>query len=118
MVTLKVSYESVRKKFIVPLIVSVFFIFAGSTYENVSTLSTINYNLLNEETINSFGSIVDAYADEVVLDFTIFTSDGINSIGAPDGIYAQIFSDYLDGSLTLDMGRYEAIINDEGDDFI
>ncbi|MHA2313242.1 MAG: hypothetical protein ACXADF_17280, partial [Candidatus Thorarchaeota archaeon] len=67
-----------------------------------------------------FGVILDlgdAFADAIVPERSLWYSFGENAIGAPDGIYAQIFLDYGNGHLTLDMGEQEEIVNRPGDDF-
>ena len=60
----------------------------------------------------------DAYADEILNpDNPFFYLDGPNALGSPDGEYAQIFVGYANGYIQFDMGRYETITNDTGDDF-
>ncbi|MFW9887877.1 MAG: hypothetical protein ACFFER_06830, partial [Candidatus Thorarchaeota archaeon] len=41
-----------------------------------------------------------------------------NALGPPDGEFAQIYSDYGNGYITLDMGDDEEIIDDVWDDFV
>ncbi len=59
----------------------------------------------------------DAYADEIVEGVSYIYLFGENALGAPDGEYAQLLLEYTNGILTLDMGRYEKILNGTGDDF-
>ncbi len=60
---------------------------------------------------------IDSYADEIVEGLSYILLNGQNALGAPDAVYAQIFQGYTNGLLTLDMGRYEKIVNGTGDDF-
>ncbi|MFW9888920.1 MAG: aryl-sulfate sulfotransferase [Candidatus Thorarchaeota archaeon] len=67
-----------------------------------------------------FGIILDlgdAYADAIVPEESLWYLLGENALGAPDGIYAQIYLDYGNGHLTLDMGEQEEITDGPGDDF-
>ncbi len=67
-------------------------------------------------TNNDFGNF-DPYADDIYDIFSIYYTDGENALGAPDDEFASIFSEYGAGYITLDMGRYEEVLNDTGDDF-
>ena len=69
-------------------------------------------HLIGEE----FGNF-DSYADDIIEPFSIYYTDGDNALGETDGIHARIFTEYGAGYITLDMGRYEEILNDTGDDF-
>ncbi|MHA2064748.1 MAG: hypothetical protein ACXABY_10275 [Candidatus Thorarchaeota archaeon] len=62
-------------------------------------------------------TIGDPYANSVVEARTRNVLSASDAIGAPDGSYATIFFDYDNGDLTLDMGVYEEIIDEEGFDF-
>jgi hypothetical protein len=57
------------------------------------------------------------YANSFLPDRSAQYSFGENAIGAPDGLYAEIFFDYSNGHLTLDMGEQEEIVNGSGNDF-
>ncbi len=59
----------------------------------------------------------DAYADEMIDALSGFFRFGENALGAPDAEYAELFKEYGNGYLTYDMGLYERIWNDTGDDF-
>ncbi|MHA2142888.1 MAG: hypothetical protein ACXADF_15500, partial [Candidatus Thorarchaeota archaeon] len=59
----------------------------------------------------------DPYANSVVEARTRNVLSATDAIGAPDGSYATIFFDYDNGELTLDMGKYEEIIDEAGVDF-
>ncbi|MHA1221738.1 MAG: aryl-sulfate sulfotransferase [Candidatus Heimdallarchaeaceae archaeon] len=59
----------------------------------------------------------DAYANELIKVASLYYTNGKNALGAPDGNYAQIFFDYSNGYITLDMGLNEEILNGEGNDF-
>ncbi len=58
----------------------------------------------------------DAYANSIVPSLSQWYLLGENALGAPDGNYAQVFLDYGNGYLTLDMGLYEEIIDGPGAD--
>ena len=60
----------------------------------------------------------DPYADSFLPISSLYYYYGENSVGAPDGLSTQIFTDYGSGYITLDMGRNEEIIDGEGNDFI
>ncbi|MFQ5977026.1 MAG: aryl-sulfate sulfotransferase [Candidatus Heimdallarchaeota archaeon] len=60
----------------------------------------------------------DAYANVVTTGASLWYSFGENAVGAPDGRFAQIFVDYENGYLTLDMGLHEEIIDGSGPDFM
>ncbi|MFX0090264.1 MAG: hypothetical protein ACFFBD_00775, partial [Candidatus Hodarchaeota archaeon] len=65
-----------------------------------------------------FGYILgDPYVNSVVIEASLWYTDGDNAIGPPDGNYSHIFFDYGNGYLTSDMGEYEAIIDGTGVDF-
>ena len=59
----------------------------------------------------------DLYADEMIDALSAFFRFGENALGAPDAEYAELFLEYGNGYLTYDMGAYERIWNDTGDDF-
>ena len=59
----------------------------------------------------------DPYADDYVEVLSVYYTNAENSLGAPDGQTASIFSDYGNGYLTLDMGNSEEILNEIGNDF-
>jgi len=59
----------------------------------------------------------DVYADELIDSLTVFIRYGENALGAPDSEYTELFQEYGNGYITLDMGEYEKIWNDTGDDF-
>ena len=79
--------------------------------------SIINSNIENKVSYRILTPPQDSYADEIVESISYFYFDGTNALGAPDEEYARIFAGYANGRLTLDMGRYESIINGSGDDF-
>jgi hypothetical protein len=54
----------------------------------------------------------DAYADAVVIEYSIWSIAGTKALDTPDGEHAIIYPDYIDGYLTLDMGANEEIIDD------
>jgi hypothetical protein len=58
----------------------------------------------------------DPYADEFIAIASIHYNNGENAVGAPDGVNAEIFSDYGSGYIILDMGRDEDIVNGVGMD--
>ncbi|MHA2244568.1 MAG: aryl-sulfate sulfotransferase [Candidatus Hodarchaeales archaeon] len=76
----------------------------------------------NGDTTKSFMNLVvsiitgDPYAN-VIEENSIWYINGENALGAPDGKYASIFTDYGLGSLLLDMGVGEEIIDGNGVDF-
>ncbi|MHA2244566.1 MAG: aryl-sulfate sulfotransferase [Candidatus Hodarchaeales archaeon] len=53
----------------------------------------------------------DKYADAIIPSSSIWYSFGEKALGAPDGTFAEIFLDYGNGYLSLDMGDTEEIIN-------
>lgn len=59
----------------------------------------------------------DVYADDVIYTLTAFIRYGEKALGAPDGEYTELFEEYGNGYITLDMGEYEKIWNGTGDDF-
>ncbi|NPD90331.1 MAG: hypothetical protein HGN29_16585 [Asgard group archaeon] len=59
----------------------------------------------------------DPYVNAIIEIASLFYYNGENAIGAPDGECAQIFADYSNGFITLDMGRDEEIVDGDGDDF-
>ena len=58
----------------------------------------------------------DNYADEIVTSLSHYYMDGENALGAPDNECAKIFSDYANGVIVLDLGRYEICVDDIGND--
>jgi hypothetical protein len=58
----------------------------------------------------------DPYADSIVEEHSSYYYDGENAIGAPDGNFASIFLSYTIGSLMLDMGKSESILDGDGND--
>jgi hypothetical protein len=60
----------------------------------------------------------DAYANEVVYDRTTHTRFPDDAIGPPDNTFAEVYFDYGNGRLEVDMGLGEEIINGDGADFI
>ena len=86
-------------------------------------LSSVNVNSLLIFEHDSDNSIVeeigifDPYADDIIPSQSLFYTNGENALGQPDGLNAQIFTAYGAGYLTLDMGKYEEILNGTGDDF-
>lgn len=67
--------------------------------------------------ISLFDSYGDSYADEYLEESSSNCVNGNNAENAPDNIYAEIFYDYSNGILTLDMGLNEEILDGGGDDF-
>jgi hypothetical protein len=59
----------------------------------------------------------DPYVDEYLPDRSQGYLSGENTIGAPDGQYATLYTDYEDGYISLDMGENEEIVNGPGADF-
>jgi hypothetical protein len=59
----------------------------------------------------------DPYADAVVPIASAWYSFGSYALGPPDGKYANIFVDYGNGYLTLDMGENEDVLDGPGYDF-
>ena len=59
----------------------------------------------------------DSYANELVEELSYSYTNGSGALGAPDGFYCQVFSDYSNGIITLDMGNNEQILNGVDDDF-
>ena len=59
----------------------------------------------------------DSYANELVEELSYSYTNGSDALGAPDGFYCQVFSDYSNGIITLDMGNNEQILNGADDDF-
>ncbi|MHA1942970.1 MAG: aryl-sulfate sulfotransferase [Candidatus Thorarchaeota archaeon] len=75
----------------------------------LSTFDTIAVNIIRD--------IGDPYADALVLNRCQWFLYGMNALGAPNGAYAQIYVDYENGFVTLDMGENEEIIDGPGSDF-
>ncbi|MCE7743072.1 MAG: hypothetical protein GOP50_11540 [Candidatus Heimdallarchaeota archaeon] len=59
----------------------------------------------------------DAYANEFLASNSFFYYSGESAVGSADGEFAMITMDYSYGTVTLDMGKEEEILNGEGDDF-
>ncbi|MFX0087241.1 MAG: aryl-sulfate sulfotransferase [Candidatus Hodarchaeota archaeon] len=82
------------------------------------TLSVKNENeyiIAHTTWIDIIFIIGDPYANSVVLSLASLNAN--NALGSPDGDVAQIFVDYGNGYLTLDMGENEEILNEAGNDF-
>ncbi len=60
----------------------------------------------------------DPYANELIKTLSGYYNYGNNALGKPDGKFAQLYVDYSNGHITLDMGESEEIIDQEGNDFI
>lgn len=80
-------------------------------------------NDFGEKTIETiFVEIViefsDRYVNSILPSHSRYYSNADNIVGAQDGEYASIFSDYSNGFITSDMGIGEEIIDGENDDFI
>jgi hypothetical protein len=103
----------------------------GFTIENwAGEMWTIGDNELTLEVIDTLGTISDtfkvtvmqdpgdAYVDAIVTSQSNWYSNGINVIGAPDGLFASIFQDYGPGYMTLDFGLNEEVVDEVGVDFI
>ena len=86
-------------------------------------LSSLNYHSLAKYQDDSLFPIgkdygnLDPYADDLLPSYSLFYTNGENALGEPDGLNAQIFTVYSAGYITLDMGKYEEILNGTGDDF-
>jgi hypothetical protein len=78
---------------------------------------TYDASLANVATPALTSDYGDAYANSFLPARSMHTSYEDNAIGAPDGLYAEIYFDYSNGHLTLDMGEQEEIVNGSGDDF-
>jgi len=59
----------------------------------------------------------DPFADNYIGAYSETYLHGQNAIGAPDSNYVYLFVDYSNGYITLDMGRYEEILDGAGTDF-
>ena len=68
----------------------------------------------NDYAIDDFPA--DNYADELITSMSFFYDSGENALGAPDGLYANMFEYYGPGVMILDFGRYEICVNDTGND--
>ena len=86
------------------------------TYNLTLSVEDIYGNSTSSSTYVKIVIAGDPYADEFILVASLYHFNGENAVGAPDGEFAQVFSDYGSGYITLDMGRDEDIINGEGDD--
>ncbi|MFX0199313.1 MAG: hypothetical protein ACFFCW_24585, partial [Candidatus Hodarchaeota archaeon] len=60
----------------------------------------------------------DAYADSIVLGFSMWYLAGENALGPPDGVFTRLYAGYGNGHVTLDMGMDEEILNEKGVDFM
>ncbi|MHA2171473.1 MAG: hypothetical protein ACXAB7_16415 [Candidatus Kariarchaeaceae archaeon] len=60
----------------------------------------------------------DKYGNKIVESESYWFKDGNYALGKPDGKFAQIFLDYGNGKITVDMGKGEEIINQGGNDFM
>jgi len=85
------------------------FIFVLFSINSLTTMSMSNVSL-----VNSYG---DSYVDDFLEEFSVYCVNGNNAENAPDNISAEIFYDYSNGILTLDMGLNEEILDGAGDDF-
>lgn len=81
----------------------------ANTLETVTVVDTIWVNIV----VNPG----DPYVDEFLPDYSQSYLIGENAVGAPDGLYTTLYPAYEDGYVTLDMGRYEEIVNGTGSDF-
>ncbi len=82
------------------------------------TMLSVSLNQVYSLTqVQSFVGENNPYANFFLEEYTMYCYNGENAVGAPDGSYAILYPDYSNGYITLDMGRYEEIINGEGDDF-
>ncbi len=59
----------------------------------------------------------DPYADACIASHSDWYLHGDNAVGAPDNAFAEIFLDYGNGYVTLDMGAGEEILDGIGADF-
>ena len=60
----------------------------------------------------------DPYADAALPDMSDSYLQGDNALGDPDGAFSTIYEGYINGYLTLDMGKNEEIIDGVEDDFV
>jgi hypothetical protein len=60
----------------------------------------------------------DKYVNSIIPSHSRYYSNADNIVGAQDGEYASIFSDYSNGFITSDMGTGEEIIDGENADFM
>ena len=59
----------------------------------------------------------DPFADKFEEHISLWNIDGNNACGAPDGIYSEIYQDYGNGYIILDMGESEEILDGLQEDF-
>jgi len=64
--------------------------------------------------LNGYG---DSYADDFLEELSVYCVNGNYAENAPDNLSAEIFDNYSNGILTLDMGLNEEILDGVGDDF-
>lgn len=84
----------------------------------VTSEHSFEYKAFNDNFgIQLVGNYVDAYANAFVQSSSMWYDDEENAYGAPDGQYAEIYEDYGNGYLTLDMGLNQEIVNGTGSDF-
>jgi hypothetical protein len=60
----------------------------------------------------------DKYGNTIIESESYWFRDGNYALGKPDGKFAEIFLDYGNGKITVDMGKGEEIINQGGSDFM
>jgi len=80
----------------------------------ISIISMTTMSKSRGSLLNGYG---DSYADDFLEEFSVYCVDGNYAENAPDNISAEIFYDYSNGLLTLDMGLNEEILDGAGDDF-
>jgi len=62
-------------------------------------------------------NMADPYADEIVPSLSDVYYNGENALGEPDNETCQLVETYTHGYITVDMGEFEEILNQNGDDF-
>jgi hypothetical protein len=89
-----------------------------SVYNLTLSVKNGNEDIVSLTTwINIILIISDPYANSAVSESSMWSLNVDNAIGRPDRVVAQIFADYGNGYLTLDMGEGEEVLNEAGDDF-
>ncbi len=119
---LPLSFKSFSRKRLGKLFLLVFIvqIFVFCSQCNIMQISSSNSPFLGDFCVynavkNSYKN--DSYANELINELSYYYISGSDALGAPDGVFSRIFSDYSSGLITLDMGNNEQILDGTGDDF-
>ncbi len=83
----------------------------------VVLISVNSITTMGTTRVSSLNGYGDPYADDFLEESSSNCVNGNNAENAPDSIFAEIFYDYSNGELVLDMGLNEEILDDVGNDF-